>query len=117
LSSEDGLEMSLKTSGIEGRRRKEKVAEDDVSSRAPILMLPSMCKQTPALEAVDTMTSDRTYSFKHRQPQHKDSGDKAQSAIRRQRAASMQRSRFGNDADVIGVVSICGNALARPLLT
>jgi hypothetical protein len=31
--------------------------------------------------------------------------------------SNWQRSRFGNDADVIGVVSIWGNDLARPLFT
>jgi hypothetical protein len=112
LSRQDGLDMSLKTSDIEGAgatpprapRRKEKVAEDDINQPAPTLMLPSMYKQTAELErqrAVNKMRSDRIYRFEHRHLQHRDSGDKGQSVIRKQRAASVQRSRLGRDADKI----------------
>jgi hypothetical protein len=112
LSRQDGLDASLKTSDIDGAlatrprppRRKEKVAEDDINQPAPTLMLPSMYRQTAELErqrAVNKMRSDRIYRFEHRHLQHRDPGDRAQSGIRKQRAASVQRSRLGTDLDKI----------------
>jgi hypothetical protein len=106
LSREDGRDLSLTTSDIEGAsvspppraravKTRSELEEEDNRPGAP-LMLPSMHRQTAELDrqkAINDMRSERIWRFEHRHLQPREARDRAQDLIRTQRAADMARPR------------------------
>jgi hypothetical protein len=99
LERRDGRDLSLTTGDIDGAtatpppkpravKTQSQIEEEDEKAGAP-LMLPSMHRQTAELErqrAIDGRRSERIWRFEHRHLQKRKAGDRAQDAIRSQRA-------------------------------